>query len=1084
MKTVSRVLLLLLGVALLARPAVAQTDAGALRVLVTDATQGIVPGATVDMVNAATNDRRTSVTDASGYASFVPVSRGAYTLTVSLSGFRTVEVADVRIDVNERRFLSVPLEVASVAESVKVVSQAAVIQTEDGSIGQVIKGAVAVELPLAGRRYTELALLVPGTAPTSQTLETRGPGWFVSNGNYQTQNNFVLDGFDNNQGTTNAQALSTQVVQPSPDAIGEFKVQTNSFSAEFGRSAGAVVNVSLKSGSNRVAGSLFYYNRNKALTNRSWLAELNNLPKENLQWHQGGGTLGGPLRRDKLFLFGSYEGFKRTFSNSFVTTVPTLDQKNGIFGAAVTDPLTGLPFADNAIPKSRWDPLGAKLLALYPDPNQPGRAAAGGRIIENYAVQRAGNELTNKTDLRTDYVLSSNDRLMVRYSFLQQAVNRDAIFPGLADGVGNQGEQFNRNNSVGLSWTRVIGGRMVNEARIGYNRTNARFAHATANDQTASAFGFVGMPAFVNTTGGLPLIDLTNYNDLGTRNFRPQYQKPVQWQFVDTLTRTFGSHAVRAGVEMRRKHNELVDIQRRTPTYGFSGAITGNDVADLLLGQARTLSATTAPVIEWEQQAYSGFVQDDWKVSPALTLNLGLRYEYGTPYYGAGANKNVNFDFATGQLVFPTSDDKYLIKPDRNNFGPRLGFAWQAKPERVVVRGGFGVFYSIEDMRGSEGVIALNPPQLVQASLTGTGSRGAALTISDPFPSTLLTSYNPTTVSVKAQQRDQQAATVYQWNLASQFMLPGQTTFELAYVGNAGRNLLSNLSVNAPVFGLDGSVAANRPYPGWLQIGYNITKSQSLYHGLQSKVERRLAKGFYALASYTLAKAEDETGAWDTGNGVQAYINPDLSNIRQALAGERGPNSQFPRHRFTMSQVWEMPIGRGHAVGGDMPALLDAVVGGWQLSTIWTARSGLPVNVSLSASGTDPNTGLNYSFLNRNGGILRPNLVSDPNRSSDANADRLHFLDAAAYSLQPVNTPGNAPRNSAWGPGLFTLDMTLVKRFRVGGTRTADARIEAFNLTNRTNFQNPNGTWGTSTFGAITGANDKRVVQMAVRFAF
>lgn len=1069
---------------MLASPAVAQTDAGALRVLVTDATQGIVPGATVDMVNAATNDRRTSVTDASGYASFVPVSRGAYTLTVSLSGFRTVEVADVRIDVNERRFLSVPLEVASVAESVKVVSQAAVIQTEDGSIGQVIKGAVAVELPLAGRRYTELALLVPGTAPTSQTLETRGPGWFVSNGNYQTQNNFVLDGFDNNQGTTNAQALSTQVVQPSPDAIGEFKVQTNSFSAEFGRSAGAVVNVSLKSGSNRVAGSLFYYNRNKALTNRSWLAELNNLPKEDLQWHQGGGTLGGPLRRDKLFLFGSYEGFKRTFSNSFVTTVPTLDQKNGIFGAAVTDPLTGLPFADNAIPKSRWDPLGAKLLALYPDPNQPGRAAAGGRIIENYAVQRAGNELTNKTDLRTDYALSSNDRLMVRYSFLQQAVNRDAIFPGLADGVGNQGEQFNRNNSVGLSWTRVIGGRMVNEARIGYNRTNARFAHATANDQTASAFGFVGMPAFVNTTGGLPLIDLTNYNDLGTRNFRPQYQKPVQWQFVDTLTRTFGTHAVRAGLEMRRKHNELVDIQRRTPTYGFSGAITGNDVADLLLGQARTLSATTAPVIEWEQQAYSGFVQDDWKVSPALTLNLGLRYEYGTPYYGAGANKNVNFDFATGQLVFPTSDDKYLINPDRNNFGPRLGFAWQAKPERVVVRGGFGVFYSIEDMRGSEGVIALNPPQLVQASLTGTGSRGAALTISDPFPSTLLTSYNPTTVSVKAQQRDQQAATVYQWNLASQFMLPGQTTFELAYVGNAGRNLLSNLSVNAPVFGLDGSVAANRPYPGWLQIGYNITKSQSLYHGLQSKVERRLAKGFYALASYTLAKAEDETGAWDTGNGVQAYINPDLSNIRQALAGERGPNSQFPRHRFTMSQVWEMPIGRGHALGGDMPALLDAVVGGWQLSTIWTARSGLPVNVSLSASGTDPNTGLNYSFLNRNGGILRPNLVSDPNRNSDANADRLHFLDAAAYSLQPVNTPGNAPRNSAWGPGLFTLDMTLVKRFRLGNTRTADARIEAFNLTNRTNFQNPNGTWGTSTFGAITGANDKRVVQVAVRFAF
>ena len=1084
MKTLFRFLLSLAGLALLVVPAFAQTDAGALRVLVTDATQGVVPGATVDVLNIATNDRRTGVTDGTGYAFFVPVTRGTYTVTVSLPGFRTVEVANVKIDVNERRFLTVGLQVAVTAETVKVVSKAAVIQTEDGSIGQVIQGAVAVELPLAGRRYTELALLVPGTAPTSQTLETRGPGWFVSNGNYQTQNNFVLDGFDNNQGTTNAQSLSTQVVQPSPDAIGEFKVQTNSFSAEFGRSAGAVINVSLKSGTNRVGGSAFYYNRDKALANKSWLAEQNNLPKEDLKWHQAGGTLGGPIQRDKLFNFGSYEGFKRTVSNSFVTNVPTSDQKNGIFASAIIDPLTGLAFAGNTIPRARWNALGAKLLALYPDANQPGRAGSGGRIIENYAVQRAGDELTNKIDVRTDYSVSSADRLMVRYSFLQQAINREAIFPGLADGVGNQGEQYNRNNSVGLTWTRIIGDRMVNEARIGYNRTNARFAHATANDQTASAFGFVGMPDFVNTTGGLPLIDLSNYNDLGTRNFRPQFQKPQQWQFVDTLTRTFATHSVRLGGEVRLKHNEFADIQRRTPSYVFNGAVTGNDVADLLLGQARSLSATTAPIIEWAQQAYSGFIQDDWKVSPTLTFNLGLRYEYGTPYYGAGENKNVNFDFTTGQLVFASSSDKYLINPDRNNFGPRLGFAWQATPERLVVRGGFGVFYSIEDMRGSEGVIALNPPSLVQASISGTGSRGAAVVISDPFPTSLLTSYNPTTVSVKAQERNQQAATVYQWNLATQFLLPGKTTFELAYVGNAGRNLLSNLSVNAPVFGLDGSVAANRPYPGWLQIGYNITESQSMYHALQAKLERRLSGGFYALASYTFAKAEDETGAWDTGNGVQAYINPSLSNIRQALAGERGPNSQFPRHRFTMSQVWEVPVGRGRAIGTDMHPVIDAVIGGWQLSTIWTARSGLPVNVSLASSGTDPNTGLAYSFLNRNGGILRPNLVGNPNQNSNASADPVHFLYAAAYALQPINTPGNAPRNSAWGPGLFTVDMSLVKRFHAGGARTADVRFEAFNLTNRTNYQNPNGTWGSSSFGAIGGAYDKRVVQLAMRFTF
>ncbi len=1067
-----------------AGPAAAQTDAGALRVLVTDASGGVVPGATVDLVSVATNDRRTAVSDANGYVQFTPIARGTYGVTVTLSGFSTVDVSNVRVDVNERRFLPVTLQVASASETVEVVARAAVLQTEDGSIGQVIKGEVAVELPLAGRRYTELALLVPGTAPSTMTVETRGPGWFVANGNYHTQNNFVLDGFDNNQGTQNAQSLSAQVVQPSPDAIGEFKVQTNSFSAEFGRSAGAVVNVSLKSGGNLRRGSAFYYNRDKALASKSWLADLLNQPKEDLKWHQAGGTFGGPILRDRAFYFGSYEGFRRNFSNTFLTNVPTADQRRGVFASAITDPSTGMPFPANTIPSNRWDPLGAKLVALYPEPNLPGRAASGGRIIENYGVQRDGQETTHKFDVRTDLRMSASDRVMARYSLLQQDINRDAIFEGLGDGVGNQGEQYNRNHSVGLTWTRIIGNQMVNEARLGYNDTHSRFAHATANAQTSTEFGFVGMPDFVNTTGGLPLIDLSNYNDLGTRNFRPQYQDPKQWQFVNTLTHLAGTHALRGGVEVRLKHNELLDITRRTPSYRFTGQISGNDLADLLLGQARAISATTAPVVEWAQQAYAAFIQDDWKVRPNLTLNLGLRYEYTTPYYGAGDNKNVNFDFATGQLVTASDSDKYLMDPDRNNFGPRVGFAWQSSP-RLVVRGGAGVFYSMEDMRGSEGIIALNPPALIQATLTGTGSTGAAGIISNPFPSELLASYNPATVAVKARERNQQAATVYQWNLASEFLLTDNTTAEVAYVGNAGRNLLANLSVNMVEFGRDGSVPANRPYPGWQQISYNVTAGASTYHGLQAKVEHRLAKGFYALASYTYARAEDEIGAWGAGgNGVQASIRTDLSNIREALSSERGPNGQIPRHRFTFTEVWEVPLGRGRRFGSAMPVALDALIGGWQLSTIWTMRSGMPVNVSLAGNGTDPNTGSRYTFLNRNGGTLRPNLVGDPNANSDANKDRFNFLNASAYALQPVNTPGNAPRNSAWGPGYFTVDLSLVKRMSLGQARYVDLRLEAFNLFNRTNYMDPNSSWGSSNFGVISNAFEKRVMQVAARIAF
>lgn len=1075
------VVLVLLG---LVSPAGAQTDGGALRVLVTDQTQAVVPGATIEVVDVATNAQRASVSDGTGYGQFVPLPRGTYAVRVSLEGFQTVEVSNVRVDVNERRFLPITLALAAAAETVEVVSQAAVIKTEEGSLGQVIKGEVAVELPLAARRYTELALLVPGTSNSTMTVETRGPGWFVANGNYHTQNNFVLDGFDNNQGTQNAQSLSAQVVQPSPDAIGEFKVQTNSFSAEFGRSAGAVVNVSLKSGTNATRGSAFYYNRDKSLAATSWRSNLIGAPKEDLEWHQGGGTVGGPLQRDRMFYFGSYEGFRRNFSNTFLVTVPTAAQRNGVFNATITDPRTGQPFPGNTIPRDRWDPLGAKLLELFPAPNQPGRAASGGRFVDNYGVQRPGQETTHKADVRVDYLASLADRLMVRYSFLQQDIFRDPIFDGPGDGVGNQGEQFNRNQSLGVSWTKILGHRMVNEARLGYNRTHSRFAHATATGITATEFGFLGLPEFMNTTGGLPLINLSNYNPLGTRNFRPQYQNPHHWQVLNTTTLAAGAHSVRAGVEIRLKNNELVDIVRRTPAYNFTGQITGDAIGDLLLGLPRQLSATTLPIVEWRQQAYAGFIQDDWKVNPALTLNLGLRYEYTTPYYGGGENQNVNFDFNSGQLVFASGGDKYLMDADRNNLAPRLGLAWQARPERIVVRGGFGMFYSMEDMRGSEGIIALNPPALIQASLIGPGT-ASPIGLSAPFPATLLANYDPSTVSVKARERDQQAATVYQWNVATELLLPWQSTVELAYVGNAGRNLLTIVPVNTVEFGRDGSIAANRPYPGWQQIENNITRGRSSYHGLQAKYEKRFSHGLYALASYTYARAEDEIGAWGAGaNGVQARVLPDLSNVGEALREERGPNGQIPRHRFTLSEVWQLPVGRDRRYGRDMHRALDALVGGWQLASIWTLRSGLPVNVSLAGNGIDPATGRSYSFLNRNGGALRPNQVGNPNANSNAADDRFQFLDPAAYALQPLNTPGSARRNSAWGPGYLTVDMSLVKRFPIDGVRYADVRIEAFNVLNTTNYRDPNGTWGSSSFGLINDAYDPRVVQLAVRLAF
>lgn len=1068
-----------------ATPARGQSDTGSLRVLVLDQTGAVVPGATVTLRNVGTEAPRDAVSDGEGYVTFTPLTRGRYDVRVALSGFRTVDLRGVDIDVNEREFVRIALDAATAAETVQVTAQRASLQTEDGSIGQVVTGDVAVQLPLAARRYSELALLVPGTSPSTMTIETRGPGWFVSNGNYHTQNNFMLDGFDNNQGTQNAQSLSAQVVQPNPDSIDQFKVQTNSYSAEFGRSAGAVVNVSIKSGTNQVRGSGWYFNRDASLAAKSWNANTFGLRKDDLAWHQGGATLGGPIARNRLFFFGSYEGFRQDFTTTGILTVPTLAQRQGVFNADVRDPLTGQVFANRTIPQARWDPLGAKVLGLYPEPNRDGRAVAGGRVADNYAWQRPGQENTHKFDLRSDFVPGADDRLFVRYSFLQQDIFREALFPTLGEGTSNQGEQYNRNQSLGLGWTKIFGARMVNEARFGYNRTHSRFAHAAANDITADQFGFVGLPAEYLTTGGIPLMDFNNYQDLGIRNFRPQFQNPVTWQVLDTLSLQLGNHSLRAGFEMRLKRNELLDVSRRSPAYRFTGEYTGDDIADLLLGSVFSLNATTVPVIDWRQEVFSGFIQDDIKVTPNLTINAGLRYEYGTPYYGAGENQNINFDLRSGQLVYQTGDDVYLMNTDRNNVAPRLGVAWQVVPERVVVRGGYGVFYSIEDMRGSEGIIALNPPTLVDATLQRVNNTAPApVRLSDPFPAGLTSNFDSRTVGVKARQIDQQAATIQQWNVATEFRLPWQSTFEVAYVGNRGANLLANVPVNGVPFGVNGAVAANRPFPNWRQIDVNITEGQSVYDSLQLKYEKRMSGGLYLLGSYTFANAEDEIGAWGAGgSGAQTILAPDYSNLDQVMRGERGPNGQIARHRFTFTQVWQIPVGRGRAWGSDMSPVLDALVGGWQISSITSIRTGLPVNVTMSRNGTDPNTGQNYSFLDRNGGYLRPDIVGDPNAGSDASTNRVTYLSNGAYAVPALNTAGNAPRNSAWGPGNWTTDLSLVKRFTLPRF-TTDIRAEAFNVFNHTNYADPNTNFGTAQFGSITSAGLPRIVQLAVRVGF
>jgi hypothetical protein len=1054
-----------------------QTDSASIRVFVVDPSAAKTADAVVRLTNTATSVSLARTTDADGYATFSPVARGNYTVDVEKPGFQKTHVTDVQLDVDEHKLVNVSLPVASVNAAVEVSASANIVQSEQGSLGQVIQGNVAVDLPLAARRYTQLALLVPGaTDSTLDNSTTRGVGWFVVNGNYQTQNNFVLDGVDNNQGTNNAQSLSAQVVSPSPDAIAEFKVQTNSYTAEFGRSGGAVVNVVLKSGTNQVHGSAWYYNRDAEFAANAWASNLIGSAKSNLSWNQFGGTVGGPIRKNKVFFFVDYEGFREDYSNPFIETVPTAAEHAGVFYRTIDFPSTKTPLPGNTVPASLDDPLGAKLLALYPAANIPGTISASGQNINNYGIQAAGTERDHKGDVKGDYNISDRDVLSIRFSYLRQDIFNDGIFPGLADGVGNQGGQFNTNSSYGLSWTHIFNPVIVNAFRFGYTTTNANFTQASANGEGAAAFGFqIPSEAVLAGNGGLPLINPSGYNELGTRAFRPQYQKPTLYQFLDNLSIVHGQHNIRAGFETRQKSNTNLNSSRTVPEYDFNGNFTGDALADLLTGQVYQLSANNQEVEDILQKAYAVYLQDDWKVAPRLTINMGLRWEYETPFYGAAPYENINFNFQTGQLIHGNGPTDYLVNPDHRDFGPRVGAAWQVIPGKLILRGGYGIFYSGEDMSGSDVDLAANPPQLIPITLTEVSGGPPPLLLSQAVPSTIFNTYNTAIISLTARQQNYHAALIHQFNVAVQYQLPLKSTLEIAYVGNRGYREFAENAGNQVPFGLDGSVAANRPYPEWNGITVGSQVARSWYNALQVKYEKRLTNGWYALASYTFASAIDEAGAWG------ANTTPQISNDFNA---EQGPQAQTPRQNFTFSNIYELPFGRGRQFGSHWNRLTDGFLGGWHLANILTIRTGLPLNVTLTSSGVNPANNQSYKFLSLNGGTLRPNLIGDPQTGISPETNRNDFLSSTAFQVQTLNTPGDSSRDVARGPGLADLDLSLAKRVEFTERHSMELRFEAFNSLNHTNFGNPGTSFGSSSFGVISSAGSPRIVQMAIRYRF
>jgi hypothetical protein len=1121
-------------------PLIAQTGAGSLRVLVEDNSGAIIPGASVQVIDVATNVSRTQNTNSSGYAVFSPVDRGTYNVRVTRPGFATLDIGAVTIDVNQNREVTAQLSVAKAATTVEVQAAAVALQTEDASQGALVTNNEIVNLPLAERRYTDLTLLAPGAQPSNASqgysASIRGTDWIAINGTRSTQNNFLLDGMDNNENTHNEQSRSAEIVAPPPDGIAQFQVLTDNPTAVYGRSAGGVIIASIKSGTNNLHGDAWEFNRETGLAANSWLSNHNNAGKDRLVWNQPGGAIGGPIIKDKLFYFGDYEYLTSTAYSSILATVPVVSTPAGLGGNVngdfsnltiqLYDPL-GNPIPNNVFkndPNVTISPLGQKVMQLYPAPNLPGTFNAAGQPVNNYGRSLSLTNSEQKADFRVDYYKSLRNQFFGRYSINQSDLYQENNFPNPIADSGEEdfgGPELARNQSGVAGWTFIINPTMVNDFRFGYNNTSSSFAESSEGLESGTAFGFLGLPSDWDDVGSLPDMIIGSYQSLGDGPWRPQYDNPWEMEFNENFSLTKGAQTLQVGVDYRVKQGNYVDDEDRTVNPSFTGAISGKFVdagdgaADLMMGYAAALGAETFMFAHVQQRISAYYIQDDWKARKNFTVNLGMRYEYYTPPFGVGQFVNVNFNMLTGQLnaapgaplvvgngqgvqVVPASN-KYAVQPDKADWGPRVGLIYQLG-NKIDLRGGFGYYYNGEDFYGSNGTnLVFNPPDVYELELlqVGVGPESVApapWNINNPLPSSLAntSTLSSTTFSVNASYPQYQVGRVEEWNGALQYLINPSSTLTLAYVGNSSHGMELSWSANNAPYGVDGSIQANRPYPLMNGVAAGDYQGGSKFSSLQVELEKRTARGISTLLAYTYANAFMDTNEFGASGAppVEVAENPAGAlpyPIIKGPYGIWGHDSEEPHQRFTDSTVWALPFGRGMRFGSGVSRALNYVVGGWSLSGIVTRTTGTPFSISLAGSGSSAATSTtpaeSWTSYSNSGQTNRPNcdipqIASGAKKTPDT--PNGNWVNLNAFSPPTINGTGQAvgigvcPGTPIYGPGDFDWDQSVIKSFPIRGEGMyAEFHADFFNLTNHPDFANPGTTsFGSGGFGQVTTTNN------------
>lgn len=1062
----------------------AQSSGGMFRGEVRDASQAAVPEAKISIRSIDNGTEVIAESTGEGLYITPTLIPGTYTLTATKSGFKAEIFGPVTLQVNQTVRIDFALSLGASTETIEVAaSSTQLLSTESAEVSQIIASKEVAEIPLNGRQWQQLIALSAGVNPGAPG-ESGSPNPVNVNGQRTKANLFLVDGIST---TSSAQGRGNNFNIPL-EAVREFSVQSGSYSAEFGDVAGGVINLQSKSGTNNWHGSAFEFFRNDDLDTANFFSNSTGQAKNPLRYNQFGGAIGGPIRRDKTFVFADYQGTVAHNASPMVTSLPSNAQRQGDFSSItvpIYDPfgasLARAPFPKNTVPLTRIDPASAKITALLPQPNQ--LDSTGQPLpFNNYAVTRTVRSDVHSFDVRVDHQFSSNNSIFIRHSFQ----NTDAVTPSLfglplGGPPSLAGPTTARVQNTGIGHIYQFQPTLINELRVGLTRQASSLRQEDYGQNLSEQLGIPGVNQSPQTSGLSNLV-VSGLFSVGGSLLTPLKVAATDWSFSEKITWVKGRHALKLGFDYQYELGSTGYLVYGRGNYTFLNLTTssavgtagGNAFASFLTGDPYLVLRDTFPpgMVGLDSPRYGFYVQDDIKLTPRLTLNVGARYDI-MPYPKEQYNRLSNFDPATRtMLIAGQTTDPRLRATDYKDLAPRIGIAYApGRDYKTVVRAGYGIGFV--DPIGSSSVLnstEFNIPFYFRDNITQFPFTAPQYTLSSRLPGLVIPSAAAPTGDQRylvTGDRNQYSQT---WSLSVQRALSTSTMFEVAYVGTSGNRLLMTSNINAGSPGATNPVT-RRPFGSALgEVRQFSNSGHSTYHGLQSKIEKRFSSGLYFLGSYTWSKSIDNqsNGTDDSAASGQYPQNPLNAGL------DRGLSSFDRTHRAVSSAVYEIPFGTGRRFGSEAGPLVNGILGGWQLSGIFVVQSGTPFSVLMPCA-----------TINAEGNDCRPNRIASGELPADQQTIT-HWFDTSGFVTPNPAAYGNAGRNILRGPGSSNIDMAISKSFPWGNSerRRVQIRSELFNAVNHTNFGLPVHSTDSPALGSITSAASGRVIQLGARIEF